>query len=79
MQEDEISEIIKSIINEKLTQNRNYILGATKKYQILTKRLEKLILQAMKYIIASIINIILIIFISTPLFSQSICLLYYIF
>lgn len=56
MQEDEISEIIKNIINEKLTQNRNYILGATKKYQVLTKRLEKLILQAMKYIITSITN-----------------------
>lgn len=56
MEEDEISEIIKNIINEKLTQNRNYILGATKKYQVLTKRLEKLILQAMKYIIASIVN-----------------------
>lgn len=56
MKEEEISEIIKNIINEKLTQNRNYILGATKKYQVLTKRLEKLILQAMKYIIASIVN-----------------------
>lgn len=56
MGEEEISEIIKNIINEKLTQNRNYILGATKKYQVLTKRLEKLILQAMKYIIASIVN-----------------------
>lgn len=56
MEEEEISEIIKNIINEKLTQNRNYILGATKKYQVLTKRLEKLILEAMKYIIASITN-----------------------
>ncbi|MBO5478279.1 MAG: helicase-exonuclease AddAB subunit AddB [Clostridia bacterium] len=56
MTEEEIYEIVKSIINEKLTQNRNYILGATKKYQVLTKRLEKLILQAMKYIIATITN-----------------------
>lgn len=56
MQEEEILEIIKSIINEKLTQSRNYILGATKKYQVLTKRLEKLILKAMKYIIESIIH-----------------------
>jgi len=56
MTEDEINEIIKSIINEKLTNNRNYILGATKKYQVLTKRLEKLILQAMKYIIETITN-----------------------
>ena len=56
MTEDEIKEIIKSIINEKLTKNRNYILGATKKYKVLTKRLEKLILQAMKYIIETITN-----------------------
>lgn len=56
MTQEEIRQIIKSIINEKLTQNRNYILGATKKYQILTKRLEKLIMQAMKYIIGTITN-----------------------
>lgn len=56
MTKEEIEEIIKNIIREKLTQNRNYILGATKKYQILTKRLEKLILQAMQYIIASMVQ-----------------------
>ena len=56
MTNEEIHEIIKSIINEKLTQNRNYILRASKKYQVLTKRLEKLILKAMKYIIETIIN-----------------------
>ncbi len=56
MQEEEIEEIIKNIIREKLTQNSNYILRATKKYQVLTRRLEKLILQAMKYIIVSITN-----------------------
>lgn len=56
MTKEEIEEIIKNIIREKLTQNRNYILGATKKYQILTKRLEKLILQAMNYIIESLVH-----------------------
>lgn len=56
MTKEEIEETIKNIIREKLTQNRNYILGATKKYQILTKRLEKLILQAMQYIIASMVQ-----------------------
>lgn len=56
MTEEEIYQIIKSIINEKLTQNRNYILSATKKYQVLTKRLEKLIMQAMKYIIETLTN-----------------------
>lgn len=56
MDEEEIYNIIRSIINEKLTKDRNYLLGATKKYQVLTKRLERLILQAMKYIISSIVN-----------------------
>ena len=56
MTKEEIEEIIKNIIREKLTQNQNYILGATKKYQVLTKRLEKLMLQAMRYIIESIVN-----------------------
>lgn len=56
MTEEEIKEIVKSIINEKLTLKRNYILVATKKYQILTRRLEKLIMQAMKYIISTIID-----------------------
>lgn len=54
MTQEQIREIVRSIINEKLTLKRNYILGATKKYQILTKRLEKLILQAMEYIISTI-------------------------
>lgn len=56
MEEKEINDILRNIINEKLTKDRNYLLGATKKYQVLTKRLEKLIFQAMKYIIFSIIN-----------------------
>ncbi len=54
MSEEEIYDIIKNLIQEKLTQNRNYIFTSNKKYQVLTKRLEKLILQAMKYIISSI-------------------------
>ena len=56
MEEEEIYDIIRSIINDKLTKDKNYVLGATKKYRVLTKRLEKLILQAMKYIISSIVN-----------------------
>lgn len=52
--DERIAEIITSIINEKLTLNRNYIFTQTNKYKILTKRLKKLILQSMKYIIQTI-------------------------
>ncbi len=50
----EIEEIVTSIINEKLTLNRNYIFTGTSKYRILTNRLKKVILQSMKYIIQTI-------------------------
>lgn len=56
MTKEEIKQIVRSIINEKLTLNKNYILIATKKYQILTRRLENLVMQAMEYIISSIID-----------------------
>lgn len=52
--DEKIDEIITSIINEKLTLNRNYIFTGTPKYRILTTRLKKLILQSMKYIIQTI-------------------------
>lgn len=52
--DEEIEEIITSIINEKLTLNRNYIFTQTAKYKILTHRLKKVILQSMKYIIQTI-------------------------
>lgn len=50
----QIEEIVTSIINEKLTLNRNYIFTGTPKYRMLTNRLKKLILQSMKYIIQTI-------------------------
>lgn len=52
--EEEINEIVSSIINEKLTLNRNYIFTSTAKYRILTKRLKNVILKSMKYIIKTI-------------------------
>lgn len=52
----EIEEIITSIINEKLTLNKNYIFTGTPKYVILTHRLKKVILQSVKYIIQTIID-----------------------
>jgi ATP-dependent helicase/nuclease subunit B len=56
MTDEEITEIIKNIVNEQLTKSSNYMLTATKKYQVLTRRLEKLIFKAMKYIIGTIVN-----------------------
>ncbi len=52
--DEEINEIVSSIINEKLTLNRNYIFNSTAKYRILTKRLKNVILKSMKYIIKTI-------------------------
>ena len=52
--DEQIKQIISSIINEKLTLGRNYIFSSTAKYRILTNRLKKLILQSMKYIIQTI-------------------------
>lgn len=52
--DEQIKEIVTSIINEKLTLTRNYIFTGTPKYRILTSRLKKLILQSMKYIIQTI-------------------------
>ena len=52
----ETEQIVKSILNEKLTLNRNYIFTSSKKYILLTKRLEKLVLKAIDMIILTIIN-----------------------
>lgn len=52
--DEQIKEIVTSIINEKLTLTRNYIFTGTPKYRVLTGRLKKLILQSMKYIIQTI-------------------------
>ncbi len=52
--DEQIEQIIESIINEKLTLSRNYIFTSTMKYKILTMRLKKVILKSMKYIIQSL-------------------------
>lgn len=52
--EEQTEQIVQSIINEKLTLNRNYIFTSTPKYKLLTNRLKRVILKSMKYIIQSI-------------------------
>lgn len=52
--QEEIEQIVTSIINEKLTLNKNYIFTGSPKYKILTYRLKKVILRSMKYIIETL-------------------------
>ena len=54
--EEELSEIINNIVDEKLNQNKNYIFTSTAKYRALVIRLKKIIKKALKYIIETIIN-----------------------
>lgn len=51
---NQIEEIVNSIINEKLTLNRNYIFTGTAKYRVLTNRLKKVVLKSITYIIQTI-------------------------
>lgn len=49
--EENTKKIVNKIINEKLENNKNYIFVATEKYKLLVKRLKRIILKAIKYII----------------------------
>lgn len=46
--------IINKIVEEKLQNSKNYIFIATEKYKLLVKRLKRIILKAIKYIILSL-------------------------
>ena len=56
IEEEELSEIINKIIDEKLGQNKNYIFTSTAKYRALVVRLKKIIKKALKYIIETIVQ-----------------------
>ena len=49
--EQTTKDIVDKIVEEKLQEGKNYIFTATKKYQLLVKRLKRIILKAIKYII----------------------------
>ena len=51
IEEDEINKIIEEILNSKLSLKQNYIFNSIPKYVVLTKRLKKVIVRAIKYII----------------------------
>ncbi|MCI8362486.1 MAG: helicase-exonuclease AddAB subunit AddB [Clostridia bacterium] len=52
--EKETEEIINEIIEEKLQITKNYIFTSTDKYKVLTRRLKRVILKSMKYILESL-------------------------
>lgn len=54
MTTEEIEQIVKSILNEQLSLKRNYIFNSNKRYQFLTRRLEKIILKSIESIIQTI-------------------------
>ena len=54
--DDELSEIINKIIDEKLEQAKNYIFTSTAKYRALVARLKRIIKKALKYIIETIVQ-----------------------
>lgn len=51
IEDEEIEKIIEEILNSKLLLKQNYIFNSIPKYIILTKRLKKVIIRAIKYII----------------------------
>ncbi len=54
--EEQLSEIINKIVDQKLAQNKNYIFKSTAKYRALVIRLKKIIKKALKYIIQTIVQ-----------------------
>ena len=54
VEEEQIEKIIEEILNNKLQLKQNYIFGSIPKYVVLTKRLKKVVVRAVKYIINTI-------------------------
>ena len=52
--DETIEKIINNIIDEKLLESKNYIFNSTKKYNLLVKRLKRIITIAIKHIIYSL-------------------------
>ena len=54
--EEQLSEIINKIVDQKLGRNKNYIFTSTAKYRALVVRLKKIIKKALIYIIETIVK-----------------------
>ena len=56
LEEEELEEIISEIIEEKLGLSKYYIFTSSEKFQILTNKLKRVVMQSMKYIIEGLKN-----------------------
>ena len=54
--DEEIGNIVNRIIDEKLLNNQNFIFTVNAKYKLLVKRLKRIIIKALKYIIQTLVN-----------------------
>ena len=54
MSEEEIEQIVKEIVDNKLKLSENYVFNAIPKYIVLSKRLKKVIIKAIKYIVKTL-------------------------
>ena len=52
--EEEIKELVESIINQTLSLSKNYIFTSTEKYKLLVLRLKRIVTKAIKYIIETL-------------------------
>lgn len=55
IEESDIEKIVSEIIEEELSEHKNYMFTATPKYKVLVRRLKRIIAKALKYIIQTII------------------------
>ena len=56
MTQEQIEQMVISIVNEKLHMPRNYLFSSSAKFMVLTYRLKKVIVTSMKYIIQSLMQ-----------------------
>ena len=54
LDEEKIKKLVNSIIEEELSQNKNYIFTTTAKYKLLVSRLKRIVAKALKYIIETL-------------------------
>ncbi len=52
--DEQITELVENIVEEKLEQNQNYIFISSPKYKSLTRRLKNVLFKSMKYIVESL-------------------------
>jgi len=56
IKEENLNDIVEEIVNEKLKLPKNYIFISTPKFRVLTKRLKRVIVKSLKYILESLKN-----------------------